>query len=365
MATSKAAVLVGPRRVEIQELPVPDIGPDEGLLRMEVCGVCGADWPPYKGEGRDPSTIPLILGHEIVGRIERIGPDAARRWGVEEGDRVVLEESAPCGRCSFCRTGHPDICWEKRYGSTSVNTPPALWGGYSEYVYLDPDAVVHKMAGTVPLELAPLFIPVSNGIFWVQELGGARIGSTVVIEGPGQHGLGCVVAAKEAGAARVIVTGLSSDARRLAVAKELGADHTIRADAEDVVQRIQELTDGAMADTVVNITAGAPQATQIAIDVAKHGGTIVIPGFAQQPVAAFMTDTVVWKALTIKGARGGRAAREIEAAIHIIESGKYPLELFSTHTFPIQEAEQALKTVGREGDPDALHVSVVNRYALS
>jgi threonine dehydrogenase-like Zn-dependent dehydrogenase len=360
MATmSRAAVLVAPRQIEMREFPIPEIGPEDGLLRVEACGVCGADWPPYRGDRLKLFSIPLILGHEIAGRIERIGAEASKRWGVKEGDRVVLEESAPCGHCYYCRTGHPDICWEKRYGSRSVNDAPSLWGGYSEYVYLDPDAIVHKMSDSVPVELAPLFIPISNGIFWGQVVGGIGVGSTVVIEGPGQHGLGCVVAAKEAGAGCIIVTGLSDDRDRLAKATQLGADFVIEADVEDVIERVHDITNGDMVDTVVNATAGAPAAVQMAVDLARHGGTVVLAGTSHDPVSQFVSDTVVWKALTIKGARGGRAAREIRAAIRIIESGKYPLETFSTHTFSIEETEQAIKTVGREGEPGALHVSVL------
>ena len=163
---------------------------------------------PYTGEFLGGMfKPPLILGHEIVGRIARIGDAAARRWGVREGDRVILEEPIPCGNCAACRVGRFQACGADRYGTKPVASPPSLWGGYSDYVYLAPAAIMHKIPEEIPVELAPLFVPLSNGAYWVEEIGGLHLGQTVVIQGPGQHGLGCVIAAKEAGAGCVIVTG--------------------------------------------------------------------------------------------------------------------------------------------------------------
>lgn len=358
--TSKAAVLVGPHRIEIRELPLPEIGPDDGLMRVEACGVCGADWPPYLGELFDSYEVPLILGHEVVGRVERIGARASERWGVVEGDRIILEEPLPCGDCDWCRAGHYQGCAAPRYGGKAVRLGSGLWGGYSEYMYLDPHALVHKMSTSVPVELAPLFVPISNGIYWVQKVGGAGPGSTVLIEGPGQHGLGCVVGAKEAGADCVIVTGLARDARRLALARELGADFTIAIDTEDAVARVREITDGKMAGTVVNVTAGAPRALSMAVDLAGAMATVVVAGTAHAPAQDFMPDKIMAKELTLKGVRG-RYADAIKPAIALIESGKYPLHKLSTHTFPIEATEQAIKTVGGQGEADAIHVSVISR----
>src|SRR3954469_17597831 len=101
---TRAALLVGPRQIEMREFAIPPIGEDEGLLRVETTGVCGVDWPAYTGKRPDRFRPPMILGHEIVGRIARIGKKVAARWGVQEGDRVVMEEYAPCGRCEFCKS---------------------------------------------------------------------------------------------------------------------------------------------------------------------------------------------------------------------------------------------------------------------
>jgi threonine dehydrogenase-like Zn-dependent dehydrogenase len=363
---TRAAVTVGPRKVEMREIPVPETNEDTGLVRIELTGVCGVDWPAFNGSRPDRFVVPFIQGHEIVGRIERIGAKAAKRWNVQDGDRVVLEEYAPCGHCEYCLAGRYYLCggtmMEKMYGFTSLNVGTGLWGGFSEVVYLDPQALIHKISDSVPAEVAPLYLAISNGIRWVQGEGEIGIGDTVVILGPGQLGLSCVVAAKEAGAACIIITGRERDAARLAIARELGAHHTIDIDNEDdVVGRVRELTGGRMADAAINVTSSSPAAVQQAVELVKIRGVIVMAGGALKPAEGVMPDMLITKEITIKGVRGRRAA-ELKKALRLIESGKYPLHKLSTHKFSIEETEKALLTIGGEGERDAIHISVVNRF---
>jgi threonine dehydrogenase-like Zn-dependent dehydrogenase len=353
---SRAAVLVAPRHIEIREFPLPAIAGNNGLLRIEATGVCGADWPPYIGQRYDFFDIPLILGHEIVGTIERVGEEAAARWQVQPGDRVVVEEPLACGDCEACRGGRYMLCAAKRYGCKSVNAPPSLWGGFSEYLYLDPRARIHPMSSQVPIEIAPLYVPVSNGLEWVGDIGQAQPGSTVLIQGPGQQGLGCVIGALEAGARSVIVTGLERDARRLEVARQLGATHTLYPDR--VVEQVAEITNGRMANVVINATAGAPHAIQQALELAAEQATLVVAGAAHGPTTEFASDLIWRKELTVRGVRG-RYAPALRRAIALIESDRYPLDALATHSFCIEDTELALRTVGGEGHGDAIHVSVI------
>jgi len=360
-----AALLVAPRRIELREFPLPDIDEESGLAKIEITGVCGADWPIYTGDLAQFAPPPLIPGHEIVARIAKIGASAARRWGVREGDRIVMEEYAPCGRCDYCLSGRYYMCggmkMEKMYGFTSIKVAPGLWGGYSEYVYLDPHALIHRLADSVPTESAPFYVPLANGIRWTQLEGGIGIGDTVVILGPGGQGLACVIAAKEAGAANIIVTGRARDTNRLDLAREFGAHHCIDVDAvKDVAQHVADLTGGHMADAVINVTARAPGATQQAVELAKLGGTIVVAGEAHGPATDFEPDLLFLKELTIKGVRG-RTAREMKKAIRLLEANKYPLHKLATHHFTLDQVEAAIKTVGGEGAPGSIHVSVLPR----
>src|SRR5579875_1362604 len=230
-----AATLIAPKQFEIREYEMPEIPPDGGLLRIERCGVCGSDvsgWSSLRGG-------PRIMGHENVGFIAKLGRDAAQTWGVKEGDRVALEEYVPCGHCKVCRSGEFRFCPQTSfggpadgrqrlwYGSTPVSVAPALWGGYSQYMYLHPGAMIHKVPAHVPPSEIAFFLPFSNGIEWALNYGGVTPGKSVVIQGPGQQGLACVLAAKIVGAGCVIVSGLGRDEERLAMARRLGADYTV------------------------------------------------------------------------------------------------------------------------------------------
>lgn len=359
---TQAAVLTGPRSIDLREINVPEIRDDNAILRVEVTGVCGVDWPAYTQTRPDRFPVPIILGHEIVGRIERIGKEAAQKWRVKEGDRVAMEEYAPCGRCSYCSSGHYYLCGGMRmaimYGFTSMSVAPGLWGGFSQFVYLDPNSRLHKLAEDVPTRVAPLYIPISNGIRWVQREGGIGIDDTIVILGPGQLGLASVIAAKEAGAGCIIITGRSSDANRLAVAQQLGAHHIINVDAEDPVEKVTAITGGRMADAVINVAAGAPRIAQQAMELAKIRGTIVMAGGAGKPAEGFQSDLLSRKELTMKGVRG-RNEVDLRKAIRLVESNRHPLHLLATHKFTLAETDMALRTIGGEGASNPIHVSVV------
>jgi threonine dehydrogenase-like Zn-dependent dehydrogenase len=376
MATrAKAAVLVGPRKIEIEEFPLPETGDDDALLRVEACGVCGADVPPFLGEGLGEGGVlsinpPVILGHEITGRVERLGRRAAEKWGVSEGDRVIIERWIPCGHCDKCYAGDYRLCIRKVdgfplfYGGSSAKLTPALWGGYADYVYLHPDSVVYKVSPDVAPEILPLFTPISNGISWTQISGGAGVGSRVIIQGPGQEGFGAVIGAKEAGASQIIVTGLARDERRLEIARQLGATHTLIADKDDVVTRVREITDGQMGDVVLDLTSGpSTKPVELAIEMAGDGGTVVLAATHEgHPIPNFVSDKIMQKTLTVRGVRG-RYRKAVKAALKIIEAGKYPLEILCTHHFGVEDTELALKTAAREGDAHALHVCVMPGYS--
>src|SRR5581483_2043259 len=131
---SRAAMLTGPRQVDLTRLPVPDdIGEDEALLAVEACGMCGTDYEQYKGAL--PIAYPYIPGHEIVGRLERLGAGAAARWGLSEGQRVAVEPMVSCGACPDCRSGRPVHCTGGQiiYGLTPASYGPGLVGGYADY----------------------------------------------------------------------------------------------------------------------------------------------------------------------------------------------------------------------------------------
>jgi threonine dehydrogenase-like Zn-dependent dehydrogenase len=360
-----AAVATTANTTELRRFPMPVTGPDDGLLRVEATAVCGTDWLIYGRESRGARLGPLVLGHEIVGRVVQIGERAAQRWGVDVGDRVAVEEFLPCGACRLCRQGTPWLCPATdsrgdgeflRYGCTPVAVAPALYGGFAEYLYLHPRAMVHQVGDEVPAELAALFVPVSNGIRWVVKEAGLTIGQTLVVVGPGQHGLGCVVAAREAGAGRIIVVGTPADAHRLEVARALGADYTLFSD-DDPADAVTGLTGGAGADVVVDLAPGAPDTVPAATAMCGLRGTLVLAASKHGRPAVVPHDLVVRKELRLIGVRGHDHG-SVTAAIELITAGRYPLELLTTHRFPLSRTADALDMAGLRADPTAIHVTV-------
>ena len=187
----RAVVQTGPRQLEMREFPRPVIGPDDGgLLRVEACGICGSDVEQYRGN-LSSQWLPMVPGHEPLGIIEEVSDSAAARWGVRPGDRVAVEILIPCRSCDLCLAGRYMSC-RHRIGSHGGSNPPERglgpWGGFSEYIHLHPNAILHKVRGDIPAEVAVMFNPLGAGVRWAVHLGGVGLGDTVLILGAGQRG---------------------------------------------------------------------------------------------------------------------------------------------------------------------------------
>ena len=355
---SRVVVQTGPRQLEMRELFVPDIDEDSAILRVEACGICGSDVEQY--DGLLPVRFPLIPGHEPLGIIERIGDRAAKRWGVDVGDRVAVETLIRCGNCRDCVAGQYQLCRGRGtmfgYAYVPLSHAPGLWGAYADYMYLDPNTLLHKIDRKLPVELAVMFNPLGAGFRWAVEAGGVGPGDSVLILGPGQRGLTSVIACRAAGAGQIIVTGLARDAAKLALAREYGADVTIDVENEDVRTRVKELTGGRGVDVVVEVSANATEPVAEALHYVAPGGCIVLAGVKGfKAVPDFVSDLIVVKEIRIRGVLGVTSAA-YRAAIRLIESGTVPLARMHTHDFPLEKAEQAILTLaGRTDGPASIH----------
>ena len=363
--TVRAAVRTGPSTVEVREFPMPDVPEDGALLRMEVAGICGTDVKMYRAPR---VTEPVIMGHENVGVIAKAGRRFTELKGFHEGDRVFVEHYVACFRCEWCHRGEYRHCWNTdwranpdalRYGYTSVERPPHLWGGFAEYLYLPWNAVIHRVPDAVTPELAGLATPLSNGIEWALYDCGVGYGSTVLVQGPGQQGLSQVVACRQAGASLVVVTGTSRDAARLEVARTLGADVVVDVDREDPLEAVMEATGGRGVDVVLDCTAGAGTTpVLLGIDALKRRGGVLLVQGEMAAFPDFPLAKLTEKAITIKSARG-HSFRACELALEQLASRRFPLELLTTHTFGLDEVDLAIRSVGGEGAPDVIHVSLL------
>jgi threonine dehydrogenase-like Zn-dependent dehydrogenase len=355
---SRAIVQTGPRALELRELEVPDIDADSAILRVEACGICGSDVEQY--DGLLPVRFPLVPGHEPLGIIEKIGDRAAKRWGVDAGDRVAVETLIRCGNCRDCVAGNYQLCRGRGmmfgYAYVPLSHPPGLWGAYADYMYLDPNTLLHKVDKSLPAEIAVMFNPLGAGFRWAVEAGGVGPGDTVLILGPGQRGLTSVIACRAAGAAKIFVTGLTRDAAKLALCREFGADATIDVENEDVRARVRELTGGRGADVVVEVSANATEPVAESLHYARPGGRIVLAGVKGfRAVDDFVSDLIVVKELEIRGVLGV-TSDAYRSAIRLIEAGTVPLAKLHTHDFALEEAEEAILTLaGRDGRTPSIH----------
>jgi alcohol dehydrogenase len=306
VASAAALVLTEPRRLEPRDLPLADLRPGEAWLRVEACGLCGTDHEQYTGAL--PIGAPFIPGHEIVGTVEEITPDAEAARDLNPGDRVAVEVFQACGACEPCRAGASMLCTRHglrdMYGGTPLDVPPALWGGYATHVVVTRDARVHLVPSALDPVDATLFNPLGAGIRWAVRLPRLEPGATVAILGPGIRGLCALVAARDAGAAAVLVAGSGPrDEQRLAWARDLGAV-TVDVAEEDPVAALRRET-GQLADLVVDVTAAAPEAFGQALALARPGGTVVVAGTRGTAlVERFNPDLLVFKELRLLGARG-------------------------------------------------------------
>jgi len=336
----------GVPKIDIREFDIPQTGDDDGLLRVTMVGVCSTDAKNFFGSPTRPESVyPLIMGHEITGVIERVGHNAAARWGVKEGDRVIVVPTTGCGRCFLCASGRSRYCKQPEaigYGyKTSCRIPPHLWGGYGQYMYLHPNAIVFPFYTDLPDEAAVLVCAaVGNAVNWVRTAGQVALGDAVVIQGPGPQGLCAAAVAKDCGASPVIVTGLSRDRDRLNTAKEFGADYTIDIEKEDVLSRVRDITGGSMADLVVDVS-GSPSGAPVSVDLVRPLGTVICGTLSGGKKAEIVTDKLALSEIRYQGVFS-HTARAALTALRLAETRKYPFEKMVTHQLPLVEAERAL-----------------------
>jgi threonine dehydrogenase-like Zn-dependent dehydrogenase len=343
---SRAIVFNGDETWEISDLPVPDPQPGGAVMRVEATGLCHSDVDHFRGHVHTSygGAFPSIPGHEIVGRIEKVSPAAAEQWGVKEGDRVAVRDIVV----------RPD--GYRIYGHDfSVHEGSGLYGGFAEHLELLPGSMVYRLRDDVSAAELTVFEPLSCAITWVEPV---SEGDTVVIEGPGHMGMASIVAARAAGASRIIVTGVGQDQFRLDCALKIGADHSINVEDDDPVERVKEITGGQMADVVLDAASGSPVTVNLAMDLTKKGGHVVIAGMKDKPLEGFHSDWIPTRRITIHPGAG----LDTEGAVRLINEGAVPTSDLLGETFTLERFEDAFslltrQTPGRDAVRVALRLS--------
>src|SRR5947209_850819 len=276
-----------PLSVEVRELPVPEIGDEDVLLRVGAVSICGSDLHQWRGSHSWKVNYPCVLGHEFAGTVAATG---ARVRSFKEGDRVVSETAAVIDASSpLSRVGLYNLDPNRLGFGYGVD------GAMAQYVRV-PERCLHRVPASLPLEKAALTEPCCVAYNAVCMNGRIRPGDSVLVLGPGPIGLLCAKMAKLSGAGHLIVAGLPADRHRLAVARTLGADATLEGSVSDYVSAFG---DGLGVDVAVD-ASGVSATLKIAMAAVRPTGQIIKVGWGPQPLN-FSLDPLVQKNLTISG----------------------------------------------------------------
>jgi L-iditol 2-dehydrogenase len=332
MKTNKTAVLTALQTIEVQETSMPAIGPDDVLVKMEYCGVCGSDVEFFAHGciGTNQVKYPFVLGHEVSGIIDAVGENVKH---VQVGQPVVIEPGIPCGHCEFCRQGRYNICASMKFMSS-----PPYDGLLSKYVAV-PGSTVSPIPAGVSTKTAALVEPLAVGMH-AAKLGDVKAPKTVVILGGGCIGLCTLLSCKQLGASRIIVSDLFQN--RLDVAKELGAE-IVNASECNAVEKILEMTNGEGADVVLETAGSKITASQTTL-LMRRGGTIVIVGNVLGDVP-FNFRNIARTEGTVKVAR--RYCNDFQACLGAIANGGIPAEKLERIVDAVYDFEQSQEAFER------------------
>jgi L-iditol 2-dehydrogenase len=318
----------GQGQLALKEWPEPSPDRDGVKIKIAAAGICGTDIHILDGEW--PCNPPVVLGHEFCGTVTEVGGSVS---SFLPGDRVVASNPArTCGGCYHCRAGNPFMC------SKRVSVGYMIDGAFGEYVCIT-EQRCHKLPENVSFRQAALGEPLTAAVHGVLERTTVRAGDLVVISGPGCVGIFAMVIAKLQGA-RTIVLGVTKDDRRLALAKELGADLVIDATKENVSEAVSEYSSGSGADLVFEC-AGAPASLETCLSVVRKEGTLLQLGIYSR---AFQADfnKIVMKELTVIGSFG-YVWTSWRRSLQLLADGKIRADQMISHELPLKDFDEAFR----------------------
>jgi L-iditol 2-dehydrogenase len=320
----KALLLSEYSKLEVAELPRPVAGPDEVLVQVAACGICGSDVHGYDGSSgrRIP---PLVMGHEAAGVVAEVGEDVTR---FTVGDRVTFDSTVYCGACDYCLSGQINLCDNRQV--VGVSTPDfRRAGAFAEFVSV-PERIVYRLPDELSFAEAAMLEAVSVALHAVviSELKG---GETALVIGAGMIGLLILQAARAAGCSRILVADV--DATRLKLAEESGADATILASGSSMVEEVLQLTNRRGVDLVLE-AVGRNETVSAAVDAVRKGGTVTLVGNIT-PQVTMPLQKVVSRQIRLQGSCA--SSGEYPQAIELISNGKIKVTPLITAIAPLSE----------------------------
>lgn len=329
----RAGVLVAPGTISLEKREIPEIGPEDVLIRVAFVGLCGSDMALFSNGGIGSSRVEgtMVLGHEASGVVAAVGK-SVRDLAV--GDRVALEPGVPCGHCDQCMTGHYNLCPEVYFWASL----PITEGALQEYVR-HPARFCFQLPDEVTLPEGALIEPLAVALQALRT-SGAGLGSRVLVLGGGSVGLLLTALLQSAGAAEVVVSDMADN--RLAFAQEFGAE-PIRADSL--------AAEVAVADRrfdVVFETAGSEAAMNEAIRCVRRGGTLTFVGYTKSGIAALRVNDLIDKELTLRSVF--RYRNLYPTAIALLATGELPVARIITDVLPLERSTEAFTAASTRKD---------------
>ena len=322
--------------VRLEEMPVPEIGEDEVLVRVMASGICGSDVMEWYRKDR----VPLVLGHEIAGTVEKAGTAVK---GLKARDRVAVSHHVPCNKCRYCLSGHHSVCETLR----KTNFYP---GGFSEFVRVPSVNIKQKGVYVLPDEVSFEEATVTEPLACVlrgQRIAGVDPGQTVLVLGSGISGILHIQYARLLGAKRIIATDISP--YKVEAARRFGANFALKA-SELSAEGLRRINDGNLADTVV-LCAGAKAAVGQALSCVDRGGTVLFFAAAEKDLALpGSINDIFWRSEVTLTSSYAATPEEHLLALELIRSRKINAGRMITHRFPLERAVEGFKLVAGSGD---------------
>lgn len=324
-ATMRALVKRKPEQgIWMEDVPLPVVGPNEVLVKLQKTAICGTDLHIYKWDEWSQKTIKpgLVIGHEFVGHIVELGPGVS---GYKEGDRVSAEGHVVCGHCRNCRAGRTHLCPNTEGIGVNRN------GAFAEYVVV-PSANLWKIPDAIPSELAAFFDPFGNAAHCALQFD--LVGEDVLITGAGPIGIIAAGICRHVGARHVVVTDVNE--YRLGLAAAMGANRTVNVTKESISDATKDLGMTAGFDVGLEMS-GNPKAFADMLSSMYHGGKIALLGILPAGTGIDW-DQVIFKGLELHGIYGRRMYETWYKMTQMVLTG-FPLEKVLTHQLPIEDFE--------------------------
>jgi L-iditol 2-dehydrogenase len=322
------------RDVRLEEMPTPQIGPGELLVKVIASGICGSDvmeWYRIK-------KAPLVLGHEITGQIVKVG-EGVERYQV--GDRVFVSHHIPCNTCRYCLNGQHTVC-------ETLHTTNYDPGGFAEYLRvprLNVDRGVFLLPDEVSYEEGAFIEPLAC-VVRGQRVAGLQPGQTVLVLGSGISGLLHVALARALGAGRIVATDINE--YRLTAAQRFGAEVVIRAE-EDVPARLRQVNEGRLADLVIVCTGAFPAFLQ-ALQSVDRGGTVLFFAPTEPGVDLPVPVNDFWRNGITLMPSYGNSPLDAVVAIELIRARRVPVREMITHRLSLAETGLGFQLVAEAGE---------------